>query len=257
MQTKCDALFQEKSDSKQYLGYSLKTQKSWSYRSERGYRKDLQGVIEKLGIEYSFQGQREAIEEAIANLELIELKENPKIIQYLQKNLPPEKIMGIKFCFLIKGDRKEEKNELVSNGNKGVRILSENELLNSKQNEVAKKLVESNIFANQQRSSDSYWYTSNPLIYGYKKITPSEILYAHSDKTIKPENKSGFGKLGKGWESFNVWECEEVGLVKGWIDLIMEGKVQGDLPNPVRESVISPIEFYRSEKEIDKRWITN
>ncbi len=72
------------------------------------------------------------------------------------------------------------------------------------------------------------WYTDSSLLYGWRKFTPSGIEYAPSFWTSNPENKSGFGRLGKGWEKFKVWESSDIredvhidGL-KGWIQYLFD-----------------------------------
>ena len=72
------------------------------------------------------------------------------------------------------------------------------------------------------------WYTDSSLLYGWRKFTPGGIEYAPSFWTHNPENKSGFGRLGKGWEKFKVWENSDIrediqidGL-KGWIQYLFD-----------------------------------
>ena len=62
-----------------------------------------------------------------------------------------------------------------------------------------------------------------------RKITPSGIQYAWSWWTKNPENKSGYGRLGKGWEQFPIWQDGEVGGVKGWMEKLGNGEIQGDI----------------------------
>ena len=89
--------------------------------------------------------------------------------------------------------------------------------------------------------------TYNPLIRGYKRITPSSVEYAHSWFYPNPENRSGKSALGRGWEPFNVWEAMGV---KEWMEMIPT--IQVECEDPIRQQVVTPIEYFRDEREVEE-----
>lgn len=81
-----------------------------------------------------------------------------------------------------------------------------------------------------ERGSNIY-YTDNPFLYGYRKFSANQVEYAWTNNIVKAENKSGYGRLGKGWESFSTFEGEkgqQVG-VKAWMQLLFDGKIVNDI----------------------------
>lgn len=123
--------------------------------------------------------------------------------------------MGVRFCFLVKGKRWPLWD---ADGNKA-----------------------------------GMW-TDSPLLYGYRYVGPGGITYAHSDRTYKPENKSGYGKLGKGWEKFKTYDggeaSKEVGGIKGWLEMLASGEIQPELPNPLEAMVITPTPRFPYREEL-------
>lgn len=69
------------------------------------------------------------------------------------------------------------------------------------------------------------WEQHNPLIRAYRKLVGVDYEYSPSLYYEKAENKSGWGRLGKGWDSFSVWE--EEGGVKEWVRKLASDEVQG------------------------------
>lgn len=83
------------------------------------------------------------------------------------------------------------------------------------------------------------WTTNSPLIYGYAYPVGGTTQFAHSLYYEKEENKSGVGRLGKGWEKFKVWEDRELGPTENkallaWQKLMQAGETQG-LPKVLDE----------------------
>lgn len=97
----------------------------------------------------------------------------------------PTTSTGIRFCYLIKGDRKE-----ATKGNKD-------------------------------------YYTNNPFLYAWRKVGLTQVEYAWNFYTNNPNNKSGYGRLGKGWEEFTVFD-DSLG-VEAWMLMLREGIVDPDL----------------------------
>lgn len=98
-------------------------------------------------------------------------------------------------------------------------------------------------------STEGRWEQHSPLIRGYRKVIGADVEYAHSLYYTNPENKSGKGRLGKGWEPFNVWEME--GGVKEWIRLLATGTIQPDEGNILEAQFKRPPAYFRNQEDID------
>ena len=198
-----------------YFNYSLKTMKSWNERSENSYKSDLQGVTEIWAVEEDSKRIDETISNIVNSLEMVKdnfpAKAYTSIVEFLAKKKMGKKVSGVRFCILIKGERKKP-----------------------------------DYYGNDP---EALYITYNPLIRGYKKVTPTEILYAWSWFVPKPENKSGKGTIGQGWEPFNVWESDI--SIKEWIEALNGGLIQPECGNPVRQQVVTPVEYFRDEEEIE------
>lgn len=157
------------------------------------------------------------------------LSESWAFDEYLKIKQIDKRIMGVKMLYLIKGARKETKR---GNG----------------------------IYEQQ-----------SPLIRGYRKLTQDGPEYAHSWFIPKPENDSGWGVIGKAWEKFDVFNgmgLEEVGGVKGWINLLnhgygpwgndlegsLEGQIQPELGDIIGEQIVEPEPYLRHEQDINS-WL--
>lgn len=97
--------------------------------------------------------------------------------------------------------------------------------------------------------------THSPIIRGYRKLVGGKWIYAHSLYFDRPDGK-GKSRLGKGWESFSVWEDKDgVGGVEGWMSMLMAGKdgvVQPELGNVVERRFYQSSTIYRGEEEIEE-----
>jgi hypothetical protein len=132
-----------------------------------------------------------------------------RVLAYLRQKAPDAKrLMGIRFCYLVKGIRKKSE---YNNGN-------------------------------------APYITYSPLIRGYRYITPTGTMYAHSWFYPNPNNKSGKSILGKGWESFNVWESDI--SIKDWINALHQNQIQPECGDVLRQNVITPPEYFRDDNEI-------
>jgi hypothetical protein len=215
-QARIDAELQQL-ETNDYYNYSLKTARQWNEKSESSYGHDLQGITEIWAVEVDAmrrENERGSALESVKGLLVDEQFGNKNLaaIQgYLEKQSYARKVMGVKFCILIKGVRKESD---YGSGADGERL----------------------------------YVTYSPLIRGYKHFTPDRVEYAHSWRYPNAENKSGFSILGKGWEPFNVWEME--GGVKRWIGMLNRGEVQPDCGDILKAQVVTPVEMFRNEIEI-------
>jgi hypothetical protein len=215
-QAKVDMELQEVA-SGDLFNYSLKSCNQWNERSESAYKADLQGITETWAVEEESKQQCEkwnTLSEITE--ELIEGSQFPasnlqKILAYYKSIKPvAKKLMGVRFCFLVKGVRKKPEYN--------------------------------------SEDPNALYVTYNPLIRGYKNFTPGGINYAHSWFYPNPENKSGKGILGKGWEPFNVWESDI--SIKDWINGIVAGQLQPECGNVIGNHVITPTEYFRNDEDI-------
>lgn len=217
-QAKVDAEFQEIA-SGDYHNYSLKTMGQWSERSENSYKSDLQGITEIWAVEEDSKrwvGRWQTLTDKAK--ELLDTPQYPtsqlvKIWDFLAKKKPENKyVMGVRFCFLVKG----------------------------------KRMIPP-VFKNDP---NALYVTYSPLIRGYKNIGVAGISYAHSWNYPNPENKSGSSILGKGWEPFNVWESDI--SIKDWVEALASNQIQPECGDIVKGQVITPGEYFRSEGDIEE-----
>lgn len=222
--SKADAILLTK-DGGEPIVYSLKTIKEWSARSEASYNTDLQGLTESLGI---MEQRRELNQHIVDEQKRIRklykdgtiTKEGALASLARLPKLVSEQVMGVRFCFLVKGPR------WPMYGPDGEKVGK---------------------------------WTDSPFLVGYRRVGPGGIEYAHSDKTWKPENKSGYGKLGKGWERFSVYDGGEaskaVGGIKGWIEMLANGEIQPELPSPLETHVVTPVPRFPHREELQSALI--
>lgn len=230
-QARVDAELKHREDGS-YYNYSLKTAKMWNDRSDKSYRKDLQGLTEIWAVENEREGLRglsDTLEDVLRLLRVrgyIQETNVATLTKFFDGKLPlkGKVVDAVRFCFLIKGDRRESGKD----------------------------------FSYYDSGDGSGRYvTYSPLIRGYKRITTMSIEYAHSYKFPNPNNKSGMGALGKGWDPFNVWEDAGVGGVKGWIEKISAKDengnylIQPECGDVIKNQVITPIPYMRDKGEVD------
>lgn len=212
LQARIDAELQELNTG-EFTNYSLKTCKQWDERMEESYKSDLQGITEIWSVEEDSRRVDATINNIICGLQVIKDTQ-----QYPSKNLNAieqwlSKLMQPKAVMAIRFCY----------------------------------LVKGKTY-NDRYDENSLTRTYSPLIRGYRNITPGGIQYAHSFTYPDAENKSGKGRLGKGWEPFNVWESE-IG-VKNWIDALNDNRIQPECGDVLKQQVVTPIEYFRNEEEI-------
>lgn len=199
LETKADLLLQHKASRLIYV-YSLKGLKRWDSRNENSYKNDLQGITETWGMEKFIKAR------------------NATLVEGDGKVKWSERIAGVYFCILKKGDRKEKED--IDGTPTGI------------------------------------WFTYNPFIRGYRSISARAggVTYAHSYFYEKEGNKSGQGTIGKGWEPFNVWE-DYKGGIKQWMHDIGKGVIQPGYSSKgyeqiFKEWVITPEPINRDAVEL-------
>lgn len=219
-QSRADAILQDKENG-DYLVYSLKSVKGFSGRMEKSYKHDEQGLSEIWATEEILRRVKEGIQVTLDGLEsripfmpIREQKATRKYIEFIKAGRVPDKIMGVSFCFLVKGKRDE-----VKKAGKGTGI----------------------------------YRTASPLIRPYRKFSPSGVQYAHSYYFPSDKNESGWSRLGKGWEAFNLWEQDEIGLEE-WIGILDRQEIQPECGDVLSQQVVTPLEYWRKEEELEE-WI--
>lgn len=195
-----------------YVNYSLKTASMWGDRMEESYKSDLQGITEIWSVEQDSIRANRHIDNAISEIQAYAD----------QLKIAPKSLVDIA-AYLTK--RKEDKRV------GAIRFCF---------------LIKGQ-WKFENRKEDAIKKTESPLIRGYKNISPGGINYAHSFFFPNPDNDSGFGRLGKGWERFNVWE--DMG-VKEWFRMISGGGIQEDCGDIVKQQVVTPVEYFRNDGEI-------
>lgn len=121
----------------------------------------------------------------------------------------PVRCMGVRFCILVKGRRERAEWD----------------------------------------NPNSPMIQASPLIRGYKFIGEDRVRYAHSFWFPNAQNKSGKGRLGQGWERFNVWEDNKVGL-KRWLLTLQAQRIQPECGDILRGQVVTPPEVFRDQREM-------
>lgn len=214
-----DVTLEERSTADIYIT-SFKTAAQWDRRQEKANEHDNQGLSETFILESRLREENEDLRKLLAGLEAT--------VRY--KNLPDAVIKASnKYNGYIQRFMKSEKVM-------GVVMIY---LLKGKRYESS--------------SRPGLWEQHSPLVRAYRKLIGTEYEYAASLWYDNPANKSGKGRLGKGWEPFNVWECEEVGFIRGWVAKL------ADPSNSLGQDVIGnsfkiPAPYFRNQEHIDS-WV--
>lgn len=219
--SRLDALLYHK-ESQELHSYSLKTTKSLGYFSEAMQNRDLQGYLEIWNVEQWLSQANNIKQITLKTLEtLLDKGSFAAISKFLEKRIPSlEKVSAVRFCFAVKGDRKEDKYNKLDESLKG------------------------------------YPIRHNPYIYGYRKVTTfpdgiSGFDYAYSFTYFNNSNASGEGRLGKGWNKFPVAEGYPTGI-EGWINNINNGSLQPLAENPIEKIIYVPEPIRRVEQFLEE-----
>lgn len=218
-----DSLLVEKGTGDIYV-QSFKTTKEWGKKSDDSARHDMQGMSETATVDQRLQRWQEILDspagekvkEAITGLGEGMVIEGAMIpwwfIQRWQTGAAPY-VMGVKMEFALKGRRSEN-----------------------------------------PKGSGRYVY-SNPLIRPWKKADDLKSFggraAGYAFKYEFQDELGGNHRLGKGWNSVNIWE--DMG-VKNWIELLASESIQGFAPGTaLTNQFVTPVEYYRNEEDI-ARW---
>lgn len=144
------------------------------------------------------------------------LSESWAFEQFLRGKGIDKRVMGVKMLYFVKGYRKETK-----------------------------------------RGSGNFEQAS-PLIRGWRRLGEDGPEYAYSWYYPKPDNDSGVGALGRSWDKFDVFQDEfsqEVGGVKGWMELLLSGQVQPELDGTefgdvIGRQLVEPLPYGRHDRDL-------
>jgi hypothetical protein len=211
IQGRIDVILEELTTGHIYI-ISFKTSAGWDRRQEKANEHDNQGLSETYLLEKRLANQNEYIDLVSNNLQPTEERTSKEVIKATQKYL--EYI------------NKFRKNDKVM----GVLMIY---FLKGKRYETSE--------------GSGRWEQKSPLIRAYRKLVGVEYEYSGSLYYPKPENKSGWGRLGKGWEDFPVWE--EEGGVKEWIRKLASDEIQGGRELLAKQFKI-PTAYFRKEEHL-------
>lgn len=104
-----DALLRERESNQLYL-QSFKTAASWDVRKARDAEHDMQGLSEGIEIERRLAEWWAIFMDADANGSKVKYGVNDGMYNYLRSLDAPPRILGIRYEYLLKGDRKHDKD---------------------------------------------------------------------------------------------------------------------------------------------------
>lgn len=213
-ESRADALLEERETGDLYV-HSWKTSADYGRMEEQQFRHDVQGLTEAIAIEQSSitaSIERDETGHPISYTEIQDLYKGNAI-----------RVQGIQMAMLLKGRKGGDKKD-----------------------------------------ENTSWHGLGPgLKFHYSTITHGWRNYAHgimpeddcsawawSYFIPKPENKSGQGKLGKGWEPVAIFDTYEGGT-RQWILDLMAGKWQPECGDPFAQTLAMPEPWSRSDREME------
>lgn len=107
LESRVDAILKKK-NTKSLFNYQLKTSKMWNSRNMNSYRTDLQGILEWYNVEQRLIREQAAIQNIVnlsKDVQSID-KDNQAILEKFYSKYLDNSLVGIKWCILVKGDRK-------------------------------------------------------------------------------------------------------------------------------------------------------
>jgi hypothetical protein len=210
LETTADALLRERETGDLYV-HSWKTAGDYGRQEEMQFRHDVQGLSEAIALEETTQiGNNSVIPAGSAENRTWNVR-----------------IQGIQMAFLLKGRKSRDS-------------AGDGEFVDS---------------SSWHGLGPGMRYHFSPITHGWRQmsagILPDDDLtrWAWSNKTIKPENKSGFGKLGKGWEEVAVFDAYPSGT-RQWVLDLLAGRWQPELGDPFEGVVKMPEPWSRSDREM-------
>lgn len=210
-QSRADAILETKAQPSDLYIYSLKTQAQWTEYDEESYAEALQNLTEAWALDRL-------------------LEKRHAVISSLADQLPAS------LKYMLDSDVKTLSSltslENLPNAVFGIRYCF---------------LVKGRRLFDEEKGFKT---TRSPLISGWRRYMEGSWEYAHSKKYPNPGNKSGFGTLGKGWESFNIWE-DDKWTIKSWIEALDQQIVQPACGDIIGKHVVRPPEYHKSASDVE------
>lgn len=208
--SRADALLQEKATDDLQI-LSLKTAASWDDRKDNENRHDDQGLSEVWAVETRLKRFHKVGRQAGEGL----VTWGAEMMEALVSAPEPPRIQAIKMEFLIKGSR------------------------------------------NENPKGSKHYVTYNHLIRAWRRlgVTPGDDAFAWRWEWKGPDTDD-VGELRKHrlspkvWKPFNVWEAEDIGGVKGWIEMLASGRVQPEAGDPFESLLVTPMPYFRQDDDM-------
>lgn len=224
LQARVDCILKDKNHSQAFFNYSLKTMRQYREgKTDTTFSIALQNITEVFAVEQHFKHISDTIRNfnQIAEKKVADTKKKTSLQQFVAKYLPlpPKRVMGTKFCFLVKGGKSESDTETSE-------FFGDSPLIRGY----------------RQRTKDS----------------GADISYCHSYYYPNLNNKSGKGSIGKNWEKFNVWEemgvKEWMEMLRSQSQdhtgqMVFD--IQPECGDIIKQQVITPGEVFAKREEID------
>ncbi len=110
---------------------------------------------------------------------------------------------------------------------------------------------------NENPKGSKHYVTYNHLIRAWRRlgVTPSDDAFSWRWEWKGPDTDDA-GELKKHrlspkvWKPFNVWEADDIGGVKGWIEMLASGRVQPEAGDPFESLVVTPMPYFRQEDDM-------
>lgn len=209
-------------ETKEYVTWSLKTTKVLGWFTDAMENSDLQGYLEMFAANNYLAEVKQQKQKTLDQAYWLTEKDKNTLEAFLNKKAPEgDSVNSVRFCFLVKGDRKSSK--------KSPYPVRANSLIYGyrKRNKPIKPVT-----------NKKGQYTEEEIELASKMVP--EFSYAHSYEFYNSENASGTGVLGKDWEKFNVWEDYEGGVIQ-WIDDIAAGIIQPEATSPLEKFISAKV----------------
>lgn len=110
---------------------------------------------------------------------------------------------------------------------------------------------------NENPKGSKHYVTYNHLIRAWHRlgVTPSDDAFAWHWEWKGPDTDDA-GELKKHrlspkvWKPFNVWEAEDIGGVRGWIEMLASGRVQPEAGDPFDSLLVTPMPYFRQDDDM-------
>jgi hypothetical protein len=242
-----DGLLLERQTSFLYL-LSFKTTGAWDRRKKADAEVDMQGLSEAVDVEKRLGeawellhvqtdpvtlGAAEMIPAAVAQVNRLRDKKiaelcSPRIAQWLSSQPSPPKILGVRYEYILKGARREDKTESAGDGNGG-------------------------------SGSARRWVQDSPLIRAWRQdgITLEDRRWAATYKWWGELGRAGPAHTlpYRSWKKSAVWESMSI---REWVDMLDRGEEvqpeardeEGARVDVLAEQFVPPVVVYRAEDDM-------